>query len=329
MIDFKAFKSGNEKALMDNFHMPTELFPDPLRTVESKMFGTVTYYDIPEFEKGKMLKIMYPFSPIPKMNEYYLDIHQDEKFRISDYMLIRDDEKNYLVSPYYPESGGMVVDWLEMPRSIDIDHYSLNKDYGKSTVNGPEGEEVEFYNMPDADRISLVRDVLEDYCKYKENGLFFDTKALRCFSWQDFKVETDEDSKGLATPLFEEGGAEFDDCVLIADGFCNDETLKVDTREVSSSVLPYSLHVLPLEEKNEFRPFPRELFEYIIPDKERKAVLESLFPFRPIPDFDSEVLDAYLGRKFFFRDCIVVRKHSRNVMLTPFLSDVGALSLLK
>jgi len=129
--------------------------------------------------------------------------------------------------------------------------------------------------------------------------------------------------------LFIEGGASFEDCVLIADGFCNDETMQVDMGEVNSDVLPYSLHVLPLEEKDMFCPFPKELFEYIIPDKERQNVLESLFPFRPIPEYDSEVVDAYLGRKFFFRDCIVVREHSRNIVLTPFYNDIGAISFLK
>ena len=159
-------------------------------------------------------------------------------------------------------------------------------------------------------------------------GIFYDINALKCFRWQDFKIEKGEDGKGLVSPFFYEGGSRFEDCSLIAEEFCNEETLLVDNNDAKSNLLPYSLHVLPMETRDEICEFPLEYFEYIIPEKEKQAVLESIFQFRPIPDFDSDVTDAYLGRKFFFRDCIVVRKHSRNVILTPFYNDIGAISPL-
>ena len=326
MNDFKAFKSGNEKALMDSFHLPSEQFPYPLKTVESKAFGTLQVYDIPECDKGKMLKLMYPFCPLPKMNGYYLDIHQDEKFRISDFMIIRDGGKNYLVSPYYPESGGMAVDWVEVRRAEAFYHYQLESEYGTIPMYS-DGEKVEVFNMPDTARIPLLKDVLTEYGKYRANALFYDTRALKCFRWQDFKVEADDDGKGLVSPFFEESGALFDECVLISEPFCNDETLAVDNKSANEPLLPYSLHVLSVDDKNYFRDLPVEVFEYILPEKDRLEVLESLFPFRPIPDFDSDVTDAYLSRKFKLRDGIVIRLDSKNVILTPFLNDVGAISL--
>ena len=326
MNDFKAFKSGNEKQLMDSFNLPSEQFPYPLRTIESKIFGTVTVYDIPECDKGKMLKLMYPFCPLPKMNDYYYDIHQDANFRVSDYLIIRDGGKNYLVSPYYPESGGMAVDWLDVRRAEALDYNDLGSKYGTIPIHSYDST-VEVFNMPDTDRIPLLKDVLSEYGQYRENGIFYDTMALRCFSWRDFKVEADDEGKGLVSPFFKEGGALFGDCVLIAEEFCNDETLAVDNKKVTGELFPYSLHVLPMDGQRVFYDFPNELFEYIIPDKDRQSVLESLFPFRPIPDFDSEVTDAYLARKFKFRDCIVVRLNSKNVILTPFFNDIGAISL--
>ena len=326
MNDFKAFKSGSEKELMDTFHLPSEQFPYPLRTVESKIFGTVTVYDIPECDKGKMLKLMYPFYPLPKMNGYYFDIHQNEKFKVSDFLIIRDGGKNYLVSPYYPESGGMAVDWLDVRRAEAFEEHELNSKYGTIPLYA-EDNKVEIFNMPDTERIPLLKDVLSEYGKFRENAIFYDTGALRCFSWQDFKIDADEEGKGLVSPFFEDSGSLFNDCALVSEEFCNSETLAVNTKNANEALLPYSIHVQPMERKGDFYDYPGELFEYIIPDKDRQSVLEALFPFRPIPDFDSEVTDAYLARKFIFRDCIVVRLCSRNVILTPFFNDIGAISM--
>jgi hypothetical protein len=41
-----------------------------------------------------------------------IDIHADKKFRVKDFMVTREGGMNMLVSPYYFESGGSVIDCI-------------------------------------------------------------------------------------------------------------------------------------------------------------------------------------------------------------------------
>ena len=322
-----AFKSGNEKKLMDRFEMPDELFPYPIKTIESNILGTVSYYDIPDSDKGKILKIMYPFWPIPRMNDYYLDIHENKKFRVSDYMLIREDSKNYVVSPYYPHSGGMAVDWMELSRARVFNIAELSKKYGSETISSERGEMVEVYNIPDTERIPLVKEILKEYCRFSEDGLFYDCLAQKCFKWQDFLIDADDESDGLVSPLFSESSSIYRNCLPVPPEFCNAETLKVDNSEANSRVLPYNLKILTNDSMRRHNEDLVEYFSYDIPESDKRSVFEALFPFRPIPDFDSEVTDACVQSKFKLKDYIVIRDQSTNIILTPFFNEIGNICL--
>ena len=39
------------------------------------------------------------------------DIHANKKFIVKEFLVAREDGMNLLVSPYYFESGGSVIDW--------------------------------------------------------------------------------------------------------------------------------------------------------------------------------------------------------------------------
>jgi hypothetical protein len=39
------------------------------------------------------------------------DIHAEKKFKRRDFMVVREGRMNMLVSPYYFEGGGSVIDW--------------------------------------------------------------------------------------------------------------------------------------------------------------------------------------------------------------------------
>jgi hypothetical protein len=41
------------------------------------------------------------------------DLHAGKKFLIKDFRVTWEHGMNYLVSPYYPESGGTVIDWMD------------------------------------------------------------------------------------------------------------------------------------------------------------------------------------------------------------------------
>ncbi|TKJ40372.1 hypothetical protein CEE37_08575 [candidate division LCP-89 bacterium B3_LCP] len=69
-------------------------------------------YIIPENDKEEVLAQMYIFEPIPSLDEERLDIHSGKKFTIRDFLVTRERGRNWLVSPYYYEAGGTVIDWL-------------------------------------------------------------------------------------------------------------------------------------------------------------------------------------------------------------------------
>jgi hypothetical protein len=53
-----------------------------------------------------------PVIPVPSLDEERYDLHADKTFRIKDFCVTREGGMNFLVSPYYFESGGTVIDWM-------------------------------------------------------------------------------------------------------------------------------------------------------------------------------------------------------------------------
>jgi len=72
----------------------------------------IEVYSIPEKEKKAILEKLYPFEDIPDLNEEKYDLHSGKKFIVKDFMVTREDNMNWLVSPYYFEGGGSVIDWM-------------------------------------------------------------------------------------------------------------------------------------------------------------------------------------------------------------------------
>jgi hypothetical protein len=72
----------------------------------------VEEYVIPDHKKELVLRALYPFFPVPGMDEEWLDIHTDKKFRVREFRVTREGGHNFLVSPYYEEGGGTVIDWV-------------------------------------------------------------------------------------------------------------------------------------------------------------------------------------------------------------------------
>jgi len=96
--------------------MPKFQYPEePRLPFETKIVptetGPVEVYIIPEEKKAEVLALLFPFRPIPSLKRVVEDIHAEKKFKIKDFMVTREDGMNMLVSPYYFESGGTVIDW--------------------------------------------------------------------------------------------------------------------------------------------------------------------------------------------------------------------------
>ena len=76
----------------------------------------VDVYDIPYSKKAEILAELYPFSPSPSMDDTLFDLHEEKTFKVSDFMVVREDNSNFAVSPYYLHSGGTILDWIPMDR---------------------------------------------------------------------------------------------------------------------------------------------------------------------------------------------------------------------
>ncbi len=96
----------DESPIEERLPYPTQpmYFPD----------GTwVDEFIIPEEDKEIVLEQLYPFSPIPKLTDVMYDLHADKTFVVGEFRVTWEHGMNYLVSPYYPESGGTVIDWMD------------------------------------------------------------------------------------------------------------------------------------------------------------------------------------------------------------------------
>ena len=92
----------------DNLPLP---FPRHVR-VRDERGRTSEEYDIPLNAKKKVLQEMYLFQDCPDLSDILFDLHAEKKFKVVDFKVVREGGRNYLVSPYYYESGGTMIDWM-------------------------------------------------------------------------------------------------------------------------------------------------------------------------------------------------------------------------
>ena len=87
-----------------------ERLPFPTKLVRAPG-GVVEEYIIPYDKKEEVLKKLYPFIPVPSLEDEMTDIHEDKRFKVKEFCVTREGKSNRLVSPYYFISGGTVIDW--------------------------------------------------------------------------------------------------------------------------------------------------------------------------------------------------------------------------
>ena len=84
----------------------------PTETLEMANGCKVERYLIPKADRAKVLNDLYPFADAPALDDELIDIHTERRFRVRDYIVTREGDGNFLVSPYYAEAGGTVLDWI-------------------------------------------------------------------------------------------------------------------------------------------------------------------------------------------------------------------------
>lgn len=107
--------STPEKEILCKIVDESPLLEYKLKTLEMpEDYDDELVYDIPDEDKEKVFKEIYPFACAPEMEDVRLDLHSGKKFKVKDYLVIRSRNRNFIVSPYYNEAGGMVVDWITL-----------------------------------------------------------------------------------------------------------------------------------------------------------------------------------------------------------------------
>jgi len=103
--------------------------PYPTRRV-SALNGEVEEYIIPDREKTAVLEKLYIFDPVPSLYETMFDVHEERHFKVGEFRVVRDGGMDMLVSPYFFQSGGTVIDWL--PPDVKPGQIIRRKVRGKS-----------------------------------------------------------------------------------------------------------------------------------------------------------------------------------------------------
>ena len=98
---------------MDENSPIDEKLPYQTRPLFFSNGASVDEFIIPDEDRELVLEQLYPFSPIPKLTDVVYDLHADKTFVVKDFRVTWEHGMNYLVSPYYPESGGTVIDWMD------------------------------------------------------------------------------------------------------------------------------------------------------------------------------------------------------------------------
>ena len=88
--------------------------PCPLKEIKCADSTVQRIYEIPDADKAKVLADLYPFDgSAPTIDDTLYDVHERKPFKVRDFLVIRRGEGNLLASPYFPRTGGMMVDWID------------------------------------------------------------------------------------------------------------------------------------------------------------------------------------------------------------------------
>jgi len=105
--------------------------PYPLKEIECADGTVQRIYEIPDADKARMLADLYPFDGgAPSIDDTLFDLHERKTFKVRDFLVIRCCEGNLLASPYFPRTGGMLVDWIA-PEQAEVHEGIVDVRLGK------------------------------------------------------------------------------------------------------------------------------------------------------------------------------------------------------
>ena len=110
-----------EREMMMQISGPQERLDYSTETLKMANGCEVEKYIIPDEDKQKVLDALYPFFDTPSLDADMLDLHTQKTFKVRNYIVTREGNGNFLVTPYYAEAGGTVLDWVELVSEADGD----------------------------------------------------------------------------------------------------------------------------------------------------------------------------------------------------------------
>ena len=121
-----------------------EKLPYPTKPMYFPDGTSAEEFIIPDEDKELVLAQLYPFSPIPKLTDEVYDLHADKTFIVKDFRVTWEHGMNYLVSPYYPESGGTVIDWMDENSWVDDEFDEEDFSDDDLDITGANGDDNPF-----------------------------------------------------------------------------------------------------------------------------------------------------------------------------------------
>jgi hypothetical protein len=129
---------------MDNESPLDKRLPYQTRPMVFTNGASVEEFIIPDEDRELVLEQIYPFSPIPKLTDVMYDIHAEKTFMVKDFRVTWEHGMNFLVSPYYPESGGTVIDWWDENWSDEDFEDDLEDDTDDEFDNDSKDDDLPF-----------------------------------------------------------------------------------------------------------------------------------------------------------------------------------------
>lgn len=120
--------SSSEVMSLPEKHILSMLIPEsetlnyPTRNLPMQSGPDAIEYVIPDADRERLLRSLYPFQECPKLDDIRYDLHEQRFFVVKDFRVIREMKRNFLVSPFYPHTGGMVIDWMvrDVPGNAEV-----------------------------------------------------------------------------------------------------------------------------------------------------------------------------------------------------------------
>lgn len=112
-----------ERQLILSVTGPQKRLDYPTKKEINSLGKEIEVYIIPQEDKQAVLEKLYFFTPVPNMDTTLFDLHQQKTFTVRDFIVTRENEGNILVSPYYLETGGTMLDWIDIPPDQNPDDF--------------------------------------------------------------------------------------------------------------------------------------------------------------------------------------------------------------